>query len=83
LVAGFFPQFNWHGWKLILQDTISINHKMKYLVLIREVHVSHRLVEADSEQEALEFSGDGEEVMCEYSHTLPKETWTVEKQNEN
>ena len=47
-------------------------------VLIREVHVSHRLVEACSIQEAMEKAGDGEETYMEYSHTLPKNTWTAE-----
>lgn len=51
---------------------------MKYRVLIREVHVSHRIVEASSRDEALELVGDADEVFCEYSHTLPKETWTIE-----
>lgn len=51
-----------------------------YYVHIREVHVSTREVEADSPEEALEKvkDGDGEETMCEYSHTLDDETWTVE-----
>lgn len=52
---------------------------MKYRVLIREVYVSHRIVEANSEDEALQIAGDEEEDYLEYSHTLPKETWTVEK----
>lgn len=55
---------------------------MKYRVLIREVHVSHRIVEANSESEALELAGDGEEDYCEYSHTLSKDTWTVEKEKD-
>ena len=53
---------------------------MKYTVLIREVHVSHRLVEADSEKEAIEKAGDSDEVYLEYSHTLDKSTWTVESE---
>jgi hypothetical protein len=52
---------------------------MQYRVLIREVHVSHRLVEAASPEEAKENAGDGEEIFCEYSHTLPRDTWTVEQ----
>ena len=53
----------------------------KYNVLIREVHVSHRTVEADSEGEAIEkvAGGEGEETYLEYSHTLDTEAWTVEK----
>jgi len=52
---------------------------MQYIVLIREVHVSHRLVEANSPEEAKENAGDGMEVFCEYSHTLSQDTWTVEQ----
>lgn len=50
----------------------------EYRVLVQEVHVSHRIVEADSEAEALEKANDAEEVDLEYSHTLDKEAWTVE-----
>jgi predicted transcriptional regulator YheO len=54
---------------------------MKYLVEIREVHVSTREVEADSAQEALELTSDGagDEMMLEYSHTLDRETWRIWK----
>tara|TARA_R100000951_G_C2581314_1_gene162027 strand:- start:540 stop:743 length:204 start_codon:yes stop_codon:yes gene_type:complete len=61
---------------------------MKYTVLVREVHISHIAVEAESEAAALEqvnaFGSDaGEgEIYCEYSHTLDTDTWTVEKTNE-
>lgn len=57
----------------------------KYLVAIREVHVSHREIEADSPDDAIEkvFYGDGEEVLCEYSHTLDSDTWTVEEVPDN
>lgn len=51
----------------------------KFNVLIREVHVSHREVEAKDESEAMELAGDAEEHYCEYSHTLDRDTWTVEK----
>lgn len=50
----------------------------KYRVLIREVHVSHRIIEASSAEEALREAGEGTEVYLEYSHTLDPETWTVE-----
>ena len=48
---------------------------------IREVHVSTRKVMARSAQEAIDKlkDGDGDEVMCEYSHTLDPELWTVEE----
>ena len=56
----------------------------KYYVNIREVHISSRLVEANSEKEALDHivNGitDGEEILCEYSHTLHPDTWTVDKE---
>ena len=53
----------------------------KYNVLIREVHVSHRTVEADNEDEAIETAarGEGEETYLEYSHSLDTETWILEE----
>jgi len=51
----------------------------KYKVLIREVHVSHRIVEAKDEKDAIEKAGDSEEDYLEYSHTLDEHTWNVEK----
>lgn len=53
-----------------------------YIVLIREVHISHRKVQAESEEEAKKLAPDSEETYLEYSHTLDEETWTVEKTNE-
>ena len=54
----------------------------KFTVLVREVHVSHREVEAKDEKEALkkivEDNEFGEETYCEFSHTLDPEYWTVE-----
>lgn len=52
-----------------------------YFVLVREVHVSHREVEADSPEQALDKAqqGEGDEVFLEYSHTMDRDTWTVEK----
>jgi hypothetical protein len=55
----------------------------KYYVLIREVHVSTRLVEAASVEEAIHEAGGAEEVMCEYSHTLDTDTWSVEDEDGN
>jgi len=51
-----------------------------YYIGIREVHVSTVVVEADSEEEAMDLAADGagEEVMCEYSHTMDREHFTVE-----
>lgn len=55
--------------------------KKKYYVGVQEVHVSTREVFAVNEDEAVKMAGDGdsEEVMCEYSHTLDKELWSVEE----
>ncbi len=52
-----------------------------YLIGVREVHVSTMKVEAETEDDAIEMIRDaaGEEVMCEYSHTLDSSTWSVEK----
>lgn len=59
--------------------------KKKYLVGIREVHVSWRKISASSKEEAIKLVGDdvdNEEVYMEYSHTLDEEYWTVEEVNE-
>ena len=55
--------------------------KKKYIVGIREVHVSHREVEADSPEEAINIAKRDldTEVMLEYSHTMEENTWTVEE----
>lgn len=49
-------------------------------VLVREVHVSHRQVEAKTAEEAKRLVQDdeGDETYCEYSHTLDPDTWQVE-----
>lgn len=52
---------------------------MKYRVLIREVYLSHREVEADSPEEAMDRAADADEDYREYSHTLDRDTWTVEE----
>ena len=50
-----------------------------FMVGIREVHESLRLVEGNNEEDAIERADDeGEEVTCEYSHTLDKGLRTVE-----
>jgi len=45
----------------------------KYNVMIPEVYYSHRIVEADSEDQAKELAMDAEEHYLEYSHTLSSE----------
>lgn len=49
-----------------------------FRVLIREVHVSHRMVEAETAEEAMEEAGECEEHHLEFSHTLDTDEWTVE-----
>ena len=51
---------------------------MKYKVLIPEVYISTRLVEAESPEEALEIAGDETEISCEYSYSLEEEYWEIE-----
>lgn len=51
----------------------------RYYIGIREVHVSHRLVQAENANQAVELAGDTPEEFLEYSHTLDKETWTTEE----
>jgi len=52
-----------------------------YIVGVREVHVSHMEVEANSPEEAVKkvVEGEGEETYLEYSHPLDKDLWTVEE----
>lgn len=52
----------------------------RYIVEVREVHVSHRVIEsATNTLDAIELvqGGEGEEIYCEYSHTLRSDTWRV------
>jgi hypothetical protein len=48
-----------------------------FKVLIQEVHISYRMVEADSSGEAKEKAAECEEYDLEFSHTLDTETWSV------
>jgi len=50
----------------------------EYVIFVREVHISHRLVEADSLGEAFHKvkKGEGQEHYLEYSYTLGPETWS-------
>lgn len=52
----------------------------KYIVRVREVHISYREVVAESPEHALQAvqENNGEETLCEYSHNLPVDTWDVE-----
>ena len=53
----------------------------KFAVAVREVHVSLMVVEADTMDEAVSRveDGEGEEILCEYGHTLGTDTWSVQK----
>jgi hypothetical protein len=60
----------------------------KYRIGMREVHVNWIGVESETElsdEEAKDFaekslySGEFDDDLFEYSHTLKKDTWTVEK----
>lgn len=55
----------------------------KYIVRIREVHISYREVEADSVEEAIAEAGGATETMLEYSHTLDTDHWDVEDEHGN
>jgi len=52
-----------------------------FYVGVREVHVSTRKVKAKDAKEAIRKVQDdeGDEELCEYSHTLDPETWTTEE----
>lgn len=58
---------------------------MIYRVEVKEVYSSHRIVEADSPEEAIaKVKGDeGEEVLLEYSHTLDSSLWNVTDESGN
>ena len=49
-------------------------------VLVREVHVSTEEIEANSPEMAIVLvnEGKGEMLICEYSHTLGIDTWSVD-----
>lgn len=51
----------------------------KFTVEVREVHISHVQVEAETREEAVANvkGGEGDELNLEYSNTLDKETWAV------
>jgi len=55
----------------------------KYIVVKREVWTQMVEVEAESELEAIQSveRGEGEDISdtLEYSHTMPVDSWTVEK----
>jgi hypothetical protein len=53
----------------------------KYHVHVCEVHVSTREIWASSSDAAIErvSRGEGDEVMCEYSHTMSQDTWDTEE----
>ena len=55
------------------------------IVEIREVHVVSRKVSAATVQAGIQAAkdGEGEELMVEYSHTLPSESWTVKDKDGN
>lgn len=61
---------------------------MRFLVGVREVHISTMEIEAESAEQALQKirDGEGREVKTEYSHTIDPDgggaadnAWTVEK----
>lgn len=70
--------------ELVKARRIDGDNKMRFLVGVREVHVSTMEIEAESPEEAMRLvkDGAGREVMCEYSHTLDPDLWTVEKDEE-
>ena len=58
--------------------------EQSYLVEVREVHVSTRRIVASSPSEAIlkVSDGEGEELLCEYSHTEDTDTWSVKLESE-
>jgi hypothetical protein len=56
---------------------------MKYIVLVREVHIQPVAVEADNKADAIWRVEKGEGAYCydriAYSYTLDSKNWTVEE----
>lgn len=52
-----------------------------YIVKVEEVHISHMLIEADTEEQALEHWTEGDELRCEYHHTVDDFNREVEEFN--
>jgi len=52
----------------------------RFRVLVREIHVTTCLIDADTPEEAIEAvrEGDGDFILSEYVETLSHDTWTVE-----
>ena len=50
----------------------------KYEVQVPEVHVSYRVVEAESIEEAIKLGMDAEETDFSYSHTLTEDIDVIE-----
>lgn len=64
-------------------DHTNKDTPMKVLkrVLVREVHISHREVEVDenaTEEEIIRAGLGGDELFCEYSHTMDEFNHTIE-----
>ena len=58
--------------------------KKTYIIGVREVHVRHYRVQASNESEAIQLVNDldasVEDIAFEeYSHTLDRDTWSVEE----
>ena len=53
----------------------------RYLVKVKEVHVSVREVEAESVAEALRKAGDEEEISFYYAYSMDPSTWEVQQDN--
>jgi hypothetical protein len=55
----------------------------KYCVVIPEVHLAYLMIEAEDDKDAIAkvADGGGEEINCEYSHTLEDDEcpWQVNK----
>jgi hypothetical protein len=53
-----------------------------FIVEVREVHISHRKIEAENRDMAVSLvgRGEGEEVYLEYSDTKDKSTWAVKEE---
>lgn len=65
------------------KDSSSKPKNKKYIVLVREVHISPVEIEAKNADEAIDLvrEGEGETIYeaLEYSHTMDFDTWTVEE----
>ena len=65
---------------------VCVMGKRTYVVAVKEVHVQHVSIEADSYEEAISLvnDGDGDEIgEAEYTCTLESDDWDIKGPDDN